>query len=268
MMLRSLFLKEMRDQRGSLLLWSLGIIGYVVLMCSVYPSIGESQEALEDLLEAMPPAFKAFVMGQAGDFFTPTGYLGARVFAFLSPLVLLILAVGCGTRAVAGEEDAGTMSLLLSHPTSRSTVLAQKLGVLLATVTIAVLAHLVGLLIGIAAVDMAVSTAAMLQASLALWLLGVLGGMLAFAAGAAGARRGVATAAAAGVLLVSYLLDTIGLLVSDLETLRSFSIFSYYSGGQVATGGLVGTHVAVLVACIIVCMAAAFPAFLRRDIRQ
>jgi len=267
-MLGDLYLKELRDQRWSLLLWSLAIIGYVVLMCAVYPTIGESQAALEELIDSLPPAFKNYILGQAGDFFTPAGYLGARVFALLSPLVMLIFGVGVGGRTVAGEEDGGTMGVILAYPIARRTALARKYLVVLTVTAAVVLAHLIGLLIGVASVGMDVGIGRLLQASLSLWLLTVLGASLTFAAGAAGARRGTATAIAAGLLLVTYLLDTLGLLVSGLEWLRDLSFFYYYGGGQVLNRGLDGVHVAVLLACIAACIAVAFPTFLRRDIRQ
>jgi ABC-2 type transport system permease protein len=267
-MLRNLFLKELRDQRWSLLLWSLSLIGYVLVMCAVYPTIAESQTQLEQFIDSMPPAFKNYILGQAGDFFTPAGYLGARIFALLSPLILLIFAVGAGSRSIAGEEDAGTLGLLLAYPLTRARSLTEKYLALIAAVTIVNLAHLVGLLIGVAAFDMDVTTGRLLQASFSLWLLSVMGASLAFAAGGLGGRRGAATAAAAGILLITYLLDTIGLLVSSLEWLRELSFFYYYGGGQVMQHGLSGTHLTVLLVTIAVCLAAAYPVFLRRDIRQ
>lgn len=267
-MLRNLYLKELRDQRWSLLLWSLSIIGYVVLMCAVYPSVGESQAALEDLLDSLPPAFKNYMMGQAGDFFTPSGYLGARLFALLSPLILLIFGVAVGGRTVSGEEDAGTMGVILAYPITRGAALLQKYLMVLTAAAAVAAAHLVGLLIGIAAVGMDVDVGRLLEASFSLWLLTVLGASLAFAAGAAGARRGTAIAVAAALLLITYLADTIGLLVKDLEWLRELSFFYYYGGGQVLNRGLDGVHVGVLLAVIAVCVAVAWPTFLRRDIRQ
>jgi ABC-2 type transport system permease protein len=267
-MLRNLFLKELRDQRWSLLLWSVALIGYVVIMCAVYPTVAENQQSLEQLIKSMPPAFKNYILGQAGDFFTPAGYLGARIFALLSPLVLLIFAVGGGSRTVAGEEDAGTLGLLLAHPLSRRRALTEKYLSLLAAVSVINAAHLVGLLLGVSAVGVDADLSRVLQASVSLWLLCVMGASLAFAAGSLGGRRGTATAAAAGVLLLAYLLDTIGLLVSSLGWLRELSFFYYYEGGQVMQHGLTASHLAVLLVTIAVCLAASYAAFLRRSIRE
>ena len=35
------------------------------------------------------------------------------------PLLLLVYAIGAGSRAIAGEEESGTLDLLLAHPLSR-----------------------------------------------------------------------------------------------------------------------------------------------------
>jgi ABC-2 type transport system permease protein len=267
-MLRNLFRKELRDQRWSLLLWSISLIAYVVIMCAVYPTVAENQTQLQQLIKSLPPAFKAYIVGQAGDFFTPDGYLGARLFAVLSPLILLIFSIGAGSRAVAGEEDAGTLGLLLAYPISRRNALSQKYLSVLSAVTVLNLAHLAGLVLGIAAFSLGTDPSNVLQASFSLWLLSVLGATLAFAAGSMGGRRGATTAAAAGILLVMYLLDTIGLLVTSLGWLRKLSFFYYYEGGQVMQHGLTATHLAVLVVAVAVCLAASYRFFLRRDIRQ
>ncbi len=267
-MLRNLFTKELRDQRWSLLLWSVSLIAYVVIMCAVYPTMAENQAQFRSLIDSMPAVFRDYVMGQAGDFFTPNGYLGMRLFAMMSPLVLLIFGVGAGSRAVAGEEDAGTLGLMLGYPLSRRTALTHKYLALVAAVTVVNLAHLLGLLIGVLGVSIDADLSHMLLASFSLWVLTLMGASLAFAAGSLGGRRGTATAAAAGLLLVTYLLDTIGLLVSSLDWLRKLSFFYYYEGGQVMTRGLSGTHLAVLLATIAVCLLASYRIFLRRDIRQ
>ena len=41
-MLRDAFFKGLRDQRRSLLIWVASVVGYVVMMCSLFPSIRES----------------------------------------------------------------------------------------------------------------------------------------------------------------------------------------------------------------------------------
>ena len=44
------------------------------------------------------------------------------------PLLLLVAAIGAGARAIAGEEERGTLDLLLSTPVSRRRLALEKLG--------------------------------------------------------------------------------------------------------------------------------------------
>ncbi len=54
------------------------------------------------------------------------GYLDAELFSFMLPLFVLVLAIGSGARAFAGEEDAGRLELVLSYPVRRSRAVLAK----------------------------------------------------------------------------------------------------------------------------------------------
>jgi hypothetical protein len=47
---------------------------------------------------------------------TPAGYLQGTLFALLGPLLLVMMAVTTGARAIAGDEEAGTLDLVLAQP--------------------------------------------------------------------------------------------------------------------------------------------------------
>ena len=56
-----------------------------------------------------------------------TGYWAAFI---LAPLVLLIFAIGAGAGAVAGEEERGTLDLVLAHPVRRRDFVLQRFAAL------------------------------------------------------------------------------------------------------------------------------------------
>ena len=61
----------------------------------------------------------------------------------MAPLVLFIFAIGAGSGAVAGEEETGTLDLLLAHPLRRRDYVVQRflaLAVLVAALGIVLLA--------------------------------------------------------------------------------------------------------------------------------
>ena len=59
-MLRSVLLKSLRDTRRGFLWWSLGLIGLVALMVSVYPTVRDNP-SLNKLVEDYPEALQAFI---------------------------------------------------------------------------------------------------------------------------------------------------------------------------------------------------------------
>ena len=67
--------------------------------------------------QRLSEALKAFIaFGGDLDYVSGAGYLGSELFAFMVPLLLLIAAIGAGARAIAGEEERGTLDLLLANP--------------------------------------------------------------------------------------------------------------------------------------------------------
>ena len=119
-MLGSVFAKSLRDLRRSFTGWSLGLAGYVALIVAVYPTIRDNRD-LNKLVESYPEALKAFIaFGGQADFTSAAGYLGSELFAFMIPALFLVASVGNGAGAIAGEEERGTLDLLLSFPRSRT----------------------------------------------------------------------------------------------------------------------------------------------------
>src|SRR5262245_36013393 len=118
-MLRNVTLKSLRDIRRAFLWWSLGLIGFVALIVSVYPTV-HSNPALERLSEDYPEALQAFLaFGGAVDYSSAAGYLGIELFSLMVPLLLLVAAIGTGAGTIAGEEERGPLELLLANQASR-----------------------------------------------------------------------------------------------------------------------------------------------------
>ena len=128
-MLHGVLLKSLRDVRRSFAWWSLGLVGYVVLIVGLWPTVRDNA-ALADLHETYPEALQAFFSFGGFDFTTPAGYLGAELFSLIVPLLLIVAAVGAGARAIAREEEHGTLELLLGNPISRRRLALEKVGAL------------------------------------------------------------------------------------------------------------------------------------------
>ncbi|HEU5010657.1 MAG TPA: hypothetical protein VFT33_08180, partial [Gaiellaceae bacterium] len=106
-MAAELFRRGVVDHRRALAGWCVGIIGYVALIASIFPSI-EGSPQLNDLIESYPDVLKSlFGITGTGNIASGAGFLDAELNSFMLPLLILVLAISSGARTLAGEEDAG-----------------------------------------------------------------------------------------------------------------------------------------------------------------
>jgi ABC-2 type transport system permease protein len=259
--LRSVLLKTVRDARRGLVWWSLGLLGLVLLTVLFWPSVRDNP-GLKDFAKDAPDVVKAFTGGEL-DFTTPAGYLETRLFALIVPLLFLVYSIGAGARAIAGDEEAGTLELLLSNPISRTRIVLEKLGALVVQLG-ALAVVLLALVAGSAkAVSMDISTGRIAAAAVTTFLLALAFGALSLAVGAATGRRSAALGISAAAAVFGYLLDGLAEVVDVLDPWRVLSPFDW--AGEPLRHGLGGGAVALAVAAGLV-VAAALPLFGRRDI--
>ena len=107
----ALFLQELRARRGAIIGWTLGLGLYAFFSLSIFPEIGLEFADLE------LPEFYDY-LGDFSDIGTVQGFFDAQFLAYL-PLLLGIFVIGAGTRTLAGEEDDGTLEMLVTLPIPR-----------------------------------------------------------------------------------------------------------------------------------------------------
>jgi ABC-2 type transport system permease protein len=257
------------DRRWSTLWWALGFIGLTFFTVALYPSI-KDQPSIEELLADLPEAFRSAIGYQPSvPLSSPAGYLQARLFSTLAPLLAVVFGIGAGARAIGGSEEDGTLELLLANPVTRSRVLVERY-----LATFGLLAGLVAVL-GVALLVLAqpfgalegIPTGNVVGACAAVFALGLLHGSLAFAIGAAAGRRGVAVAVATAVAVAGYLVETVLAAAGDLGILRQLSPWHWYLDRNLLAEG--ATLAAVLLPLVVsaVLVAVAWAVFRRRDLR-
>ena len=263
----SVLRRGLRDSRRAFVWWAIGILGYVVLIASVWPTVRDNP-ALKKLDETYPQALKAFVsFGGEFDFGTAAGYLGAELFSLVVPLLLLIAAIGSGARALAGEEEAGTLDLLLANPVSRTRLSLEKLGVVFVEMLFLAAVLWLSLWASAAIFDLAVSGVHLLAAVATSAFLALAFGAVATAIGAATGRRVVAITTCAALALASYLINALAPLVGAIESIRWVSPWYHYASADPLRRGIDVGHVVVLVAIVIAAGVALPVVFGRRDLR-
>jgi ABC-2 type transport system permease protein len=265
-MLHNPFLKTLRDTRRALLWWSFGLIGMAALMTAVYPTVRDNPE-LNKMVKDYPDALKAFIaFGGELDYVSGAGYLGSELFSFMVPLLLLIAAIGAGARAIAGEEERGTLDLLLANPISRPRLVLEKLGALAVELVILALVLWLALLVGVEATGMHVSASHLAAATGSAALLALAFGAISLLFGAATGHRALALGVAAACAVAAYLVNSLAVLVDFLEPVRKASPFYHYVASDPLRHGLQLGHAAFLVGVAVAAAALAVLFFERRDL--
>ncbi|MBI4259487.1 MAG: ABC transporter permease subunit [Actinobacteria bacterium] len=265
MLLGSVFTRSLREQRRATAWWAIGLFGLAAMYASFWPSIRESADQFAEYMENLPEAVRALFGGEL-DIGTPEGYMNAELFALMGPLLFTVVAVGAGARAIAGEEDRGTLDLLLSTPVARWRLVVDSFGAMAAQVALLGVVLWAGAAGGSAVMGMDLSPLRLAQATLLTSLVGLVFGSTALLAGAATGRRGVAIGVAAALAVVTYALQALAVAVSALEPYRVLSPFHHSQAGQPLVSGLAAGHTAVLAAVPLVLIGVAVWAFERRDV--
>lgn len=264
-MLRSVFLKTLRDQRRALLWWVIGLLGLAAYLAALYPSISNTP-GYSEMIQAWPEELIVSTLGQYPDYSTPTGYLNSTTYFMAVPLLFIAFAVGLGANAIAGEEEHGTLDLLLANPLPRWRVVVDKFAALILLTALLGLSLWLGLVGGAVAVNMEIGMVEIAAATSSAVLLGVAFGALALAIGCASGKRGLSTAVASVVGLLSYSLNSLAPVVESLKPYQKLSLLHYYIGADPLRNGLNVGHAAVLAAAASVLLWVAVFAFQRRDV--
>jgi ABC-2 type transport system permease protein len=263
--LRDPFFKGLRDVARPLAMWIAGVAFYVALLLSIYPSIRKSASALQGYIDNLPAAVKAAFLG-SGDFSTPVGYVNTELLSWLAPIVLIAFAVSIAARSLAGEEESGTLSLLLAHTVGRRRLVLQKYAAMLVAVGVLGAAFWLSLVIATAIAGTPVGAGELGEALLRLTLLGLAVGSVTFAVGGATGRRQTGIAAGAGVGVAMYLVNILAGMNETIRPLRYLSLFHYSGGASPRGQGLYPLGGLVLLATSAALLAATLVLFERRDV--
>jgi ABC-2 type transport system permease protein len=259
--------EALRERTRSLLWWTLGLVLLIAVTIAFYPSIRDDP-ALSDYAKDLPESLRALFAGGELDLASPTGYLNSQIFALTAPLVLSIFSIGAGSGAVAGEEEKGTLDLLLAHPVRRRDYVVQRslaLGVLVSALGVTLL---VAVALGSRLVDLDIAFGRLVAASISVALLAIFFGSLALTAGAIRPGRAQAIAMSAGIAVVAWMLDGLGQAVDALDAWRPLSPYYQALGRNPLREGVPWTGWALLTIATAVVVAIGAMGLERRDTRQ
>jgi ABC-2 type transport system permease protein len=261
--LSSVFLKTLRDYRIAILGWGIGM-GLVVVspMASVAALVTTPQARQQLISLAATFAWNADTV--AVD--TIGGYATFKIGIFI--FLIAIWPLLAASRMLRGEEDRGSLDVLLSLPRPRLSVALEKL----AAMWTALLA--MGLLIGLLAFaggrkfggDFGLGDALLFGLNLAL-ICAVIGA-LALLISQFTQEQGPAAGWTAGLLLVFIVLDMVHRVVPNTEWISRLSPVYYYNLSKplVPSYGVNAGAMVVMLALAAVLAGAAALLFARRDV--
>lgn len=257
------FVNELRHGWKSLIGWTIGLVAVCIVYLPFFESIGASPE-LQAMLDSLP---RSLVVGMGFDtMFTGPGYVHSSVLELTAAILVLIAAIGWGSRAIAGDEEAGMLELTLAHGVSRSRVYTER--------ALAIVVRFVILGIALWAILMASSQ----PFSLALdagytaagvgsfTVLAIAISFVALAVGAATGRASAALGAGGGAAVVAYIANVIGRQSQDWGWLSDVSPFGWAFAEVPIMNGWDGRGLALLTGLSLVAFAAGLLAVNRRDI--
>ena len=263
MWLTSVYLRTLRDTRIPVLGWGLGMGLLLYSVMRAVPSLLATPQARADLTSLINSS-KWLAEPIAVD--TPGGYT-----TFKYGIVLLVIAIWplitC-SRLLRGEEERGSLDVLLSLPRGRGRVALEKI----AAVWTALLC--MGLIIGLltfaggkgANVDLSLSNTLLLGLNIAL-ICGVFGS-LALLFSQFTQERSTASGITGALLMVFIVLDMIHRVVPGTEWISQLSPIYYYNLSKplIPSYGVNTGAMLILLALNILMISLALILFVRRDI--
>jgi ABC-2 type transport system permease protein len=259
-----LFVKTLRDQRWAILGWSCGLVFISMFLLYFYPFISRASAMLK-VLDNLPPVIKNLV-GKNNFMATPEGFLNLQPFSILAPLLFIVFVISKGSDATAGEEERGTLDLLLAQPLPRWRLVLEKFLAQAASLMALSLVFWCGMVVGTRLFGETVSWLRLAQVIFSLFLLGLTFLSMSLAIGCLTGKKKFSLGVSGGFALVTYLINAYAPMVEGLRPFRVVSPFYFYNGQAVLINGLVSSHALVLAGLTVVFFAAALFFFSRRDL--
>lgn len=251
-----------RRRLRSTILWGLSVGFTSALIAAAFTAFDPTQIA--QITKSVSPKVLEAFGSTPESFSTAKGFMAGKLLSYM-PLILGFYPILAAGRGIAGAEADGSLDVIVTQPIPRwkvpaAILVASTIGLveILALYTVgtwvtALLAGLDGLTLG------AILTSAVGLLPICLAFSG-----LALALSAALRKPGEVTAIAGGLLVASYLLNTLVLIVPDLDDLKVLTAFHWY--GSPIEHGLDATGTVVLLVAASITAAASIPLFARRDI--
>ena len=234
---------DLRLRRRGLLGFSLGMAVYALLIVALYPSF-RHDSSLDSLTKGNEKLMALF--GAAGSLTSPSGWMNANLYGNFLPLIALLMTIGYGASAVAGQNEDGALGGFASLPISRDRLLAGKVAALAIHALPVPVVCLVVTLVG-RGFELHLDSGPLLAVTVTASLMAFDFGLIALAVGSWTGSRGTALAVATVLAAGSYLISSMAAVISGIHAVRFLSPVYWAVGAGQITQGTTAVQVALLV---------------------
>jgi len=259
--LLNLLKHEIKSHWIATLLWGVALSLFGATYITIYPQVEEQITALADwgIYQAM-----GFDMG------TFEGFLGSTVVLII-PLMLGIFVIMTSTRTLAGEEQDGTLELLLAMPLQRWQIVIAK------AISLGLSAFFILVIVGVGdglvlnavkkIVEVDVTHRQLFIAIINAWPLTLTIVMIGLFLGAYLPTQKAAALTLTAFFIGSYFAENLASHIESLSSLQSFSIFTYFdTSANVFRQGVQAKDVLILLGIDAVFLGLALLSFQRRNV--
>lgn len=264
----NIFLREMKANRKSLIIWIIGVIFMVASGMGKYASLESTGQSMNALMADMPKSMQAIMGTGSFDLSKPMGYYGL-LFLYLA-VMAAIHAVMLGATIIAKEERDKTIEFLLVKPISRESMMTSKLAAALVNILIF---NLVTYGSSIAMVQKYAKgeevvgdiTILMLGMFILQLMFLAIGTMIASIYKNSKKAASVST----GILLIFFIISIIIDMNEKLEGLKYFTPFKYYDAKDILNNGALDSlYVGLSFAIVLALLGTAYRFYGKRDMNM
>lgn len=229
----TVFFHELKRGRISLLIWSAAIAFMLAICVIIYPEMKSQMGDISAMFADMGSFSEAFGMDKI-NFGSFTGFFGVECGNVLG-LGGAFFAAIIGISALSKEEKEHTAEFLLTHPISRTAVIAQKLFAVFAQITILNIAVAAVTAVSVVAIGEDTDVKTIFLLFLSYFILQIEIAAITF--GISAFIKGNGLGIGLGMAVVFYFLNIIANLTEDAKFLKYLTPFGYTEGSDIISGG-------------------------------
>ena len=261
----NVFIRELKANLKSLIIWCV-IMGLLILVgISKFSAYFNNPELLA-ILDSMPKAMIDAMSLKAFNLTTISGFYGIMFVYFA--ILGAIAAAMWGSDTISKEERDKTVEFSLVLPVTRSKVVTAKaLASLVNCIVFVIVTALVSIAVAQQYKPDQVFYHFLLLEMVAMFVIELVFLSIGLLLGCAMKQYKRASSIAIAVILVAYFLSIISGLKQNLDFLKWFTPFKYFDAGALFRSGRIDTTYLLLsVAIMVVCVAAAYWSYNKRDL--